>query len=338
MVQKKKFPFLRKLYLALILIFSNLFFGMAGFMMVEGYDLNDAFYTTIIILSTVGLGVVHQLSPEGRIFVSIFVVTSISIFAYALSIVTSYIMEGELQRYLKFRKVQKKIDTLDGHVIVCGYGRNGRQACEQLRSHNQPFVCIETNDKLIAELREDEKILFVDGDATKDEILMEAGIGKASALITTLPNDAANVFVVLTARELNPTLKIISRASEDSSEGKLRRAGADNVIMPDKIGGTHMATLVTRPDVLEFLDHITGKINIRLEEILCSKLNDHHHYKTIRELEIRNRTGANLIGFKTADGEYIINPDPDTDLQPDAKLFVLGTQDQVQKLLDILSS
>jgi voltage-gated potassium channel len=337
-VQKKKFPFLRKLYLALILIFSNLFFGMVGFMMVEGYDLNDAFYTTIIILSTVGLGVVHQLSPEGRIFVSIFVVTSISIFAYALSVVTSYIMEGDLQRYLKFRKVQKKIDTLNGHVIVCGYGRNGRQACEQLRAHNQPFVCIETNDKLIAELREDEKILFVDGDATKDEILVEAGIGKASALITTLPNDAANVFVVLTARELNPSLKIISRASEDSSEGKLRRAGADNVIMPDKIGGTHMATLVTRPDVLEFLDHITGKINIRLEEILCSKLNDHHHYKTIRELEIRNRTGANLIGFKTADGEYIINPDPDTDLQPDAKLFVLGTQDQVQKLLDILSS
>lgn len=336
-MQKKKFPFLRKLYLALILIFSNLLFGVVGFMLVEGYDLNDAFYTTIIILSTVGLGVVHQLSPEGRIFVSIFVVISISIFAYALSVVTSYIMEGELQRYLKFRKVQKKIDSLSNHVIVCGYGRNGRQACEQLSSHQQSFVCIETNEKLIAELRENGEILFVDGDATKDEILIEAGIAKADALITTLPNDAANVFVVLTARELNPTLKIISRASEDSSEGKLKRAGADNVIMPDKIGGTHMATLVTRPDVLEFLDHITGRINIRLEEILCSRFNSNNHYKTIRELEIRNKTGANLIGFKTADGEYIINPDPDTDLQPDAKLFVLGTQEQVDKLLSVLS-
>jgi voltage-gated potassium channel len=186
-------------------------------------------------------------------------------------------------------------------------------------------------------LREQEDFLFIEGDATKDEILLEAGIQKASALITTLPNDAANVFVVLTARELKPDLKIISRASEDSSENKLRRAGANNVIMPDKIGGTHMATLVTRPDVLEFIDHITGRINIRLEEIKCNNLPENLRGKSIRELEIRNKTGANVIGYKTSDGEYIINPGPEMMMKPDSKLFVLGTREQVENLMKVLS-
>lgn len=336
-MQSKHTQFLKKLYIAITLIIATLVFGIAGFIFIEGYSFNEAFYTTVIILSTVGLGVVHQLSDVGRWFVSILIIVSIGIFAYAVSVVTSYLMEGELQRYLKSRKLKKQIDKLSNHVIVCGYGRNGKQACEQLRSHQQSFVTIESNERILSEMRED-GTLFIDGDATRDEILMEAGIQNARALITTLPNDAANVFVVLTARELNPKLKIISRASEDTSEGKLKRAGANNVIMPDKIGGTHMASLVTRPDVLEFLDYITGRINIRLEEILYNNLSDRLKGKTIRELEIRNKTGANIIGFKTGDGEYTINPDPDTVMQPDAKLFVLGTQEQVSKLLEVLSS
>ncbi len=306
-------------------------------MLIEGYNFNEAVYTSVIILSTVGLGVIHPLSVFGRWFVIVLIIISVIIFAYAISVVTGYVMEGELQIYLKYRKVRNKIEKLNDHVIVCGYGRNGKQACEQLRTHHQSYVTIESNDRIIEELNLD-GTLFIDGDATKDEVLLEAGILKARALITTLPNDAANVFVVLTARELNPKLKIISRASEDTSEGKLKRAGANNVIMPDKIGGTHMASLVTRPDVLEFLDYITGRINIRLEEILYNNLSERLKGKTIRELEIRNKTGANIIGFKTGDGEYTINPDPDTVMQPDAKLFVLGTQDQVSKLLEILSS
>jgi len=150
-------------------------------------------------------------------------------------------------------------------------------------------------------------------------------------LISALPDDAANVFVALTARDKNSKLKIISRASDDSSEHKLKRAGADNVIMPDKIGGTHMAALVTKPDVLEFIDHITGHIDIRLEEIKLSSLPAGMRNKSMRELEIRNRTGANIIGFKNSDGEYVINPSPDTIMIPTAKLFVLGTEVQVEK-------
>jgi voltage-gated potassium channel len=336
-VNKKHFQFLKKLYFAIILILATLVFGIAGFMIIEGYNFGEAFYSSIIVLSTVGLGMVHQLSENGRWFVSLLIVISIGVFAFAVSTITTYVMEGELQRYLKYRKVRKAIDQLENHVIVCGYGRNGKQACEQLRSHHQDYVAIESSERILAEMRDD-GTLFIDGDATRDEVLIEAGIEKASALITTLPNDAANVFVVLTARELNKKMKIISRASEDTSEGKLKRAGANNVIMPDKIGGTHMASLVTRPDVLEFLDYITGRINIRLEEILYNNLSDRLKGKSIRELEIRNKTGANIIGFKTGDGSYTINPDPDTIMQPDAKLFVLGTQDQVSSLLKILSS
>jgi voltage-gated potassium channel len=291
---------------------------------------------TVITIATVGYREVNDLDAAGKIFTSFLIIISIGTFAYAISVITRYVIEGEFQTYFRHYQVNKEIQKLKDHVIVCGFGRNGRQACEQLRSGNEKFVAIESNPKMITSMQEDENILFIEGDATKDEVLLEAGLERAKALITALPSDAANVFVVLTARDRNPRLKIISRASDDASEHKLKRAGANNVIMPDKIGGTHMAALVTKPDVLEFIDHITGRINIRLEEILYSSLPESMRDKSIRELEIRNKTGANIIGFKTADGEYIINPMPDTVMMPDAKLFVLGTQEQVSKFKQIL--
>ena len=273
-MHKRHFHLVRKLRIAALLILGTMITGIAGFMFIENYTFSEAVYTTIIILSTVGLGVVHTLSEAGRWFTAGLIILAIGIFAYGVSLITTYIMEGELQRFLKYRKILKMIDKLNDHIIVCGFGRNGKQACEQLWAHHHSFVVIENGEKAVNELREQDDFLFIEGDATKDEILLEAGITKAKALITTLPNDAANVFVVLTARELRPEMKIISRASEDTSENKLRRAGANNVIMPDKIGGVHMATLVTRPDVLEFIDHITGRINIRLEEIKCNNLKE----------------------------------------------------------------
>lgn len=336
-MHKRHFHLVRKLRIAALLILGTMITGIAGFMFIENYTFSEAVYTTIIILSTVGLGVVHTLSEAGRWFTAGLIILAIGIFAYGVSLITTYIMEGELQRFLKYRKILKMIDKLNDHIIVCGFGRNGKQACEQLWAHHHSFVVIENGEKAVNELREQDDFLFIEGDATKDEILLEAGITKAKALITTLPNDAANVFVVLTARELRPEMKIISRASEDTSENKLRRAGANNVIMPDKIGGVHMATLVTRPDVLEFIDHITGRINIRLEEIKCNNLKETLKGKTIRELEIRNKTGANVIGYKTSEGEYIINPGPETIMKPDSKLFVLGTREQVENLMQVLS-
>lgn len=336
-MHKKHFHFIRKLQVASLMVFGIIIIGVLGFMFIERYTFSEALYTTIIILSTVGLGVVHTLSNAARWFVIFLIIISIGTFAYAISLITTYIMEGELQRYFKYKKLLKMIDKIENHVIVCGFGRNGKQSCDQLASHNQTFVVIEHGDRAISELREQDNFLFIEGDATKDEILIEAGIQKAQALITTLPDDAANVFVVLTARELNPKIKIISRASEDSAERKLRRAGANNVIMPDKIGGTHMAALVTRPDVIELIDHITGRINIRLEEIQSNKLKEELKGKSLGELNIRNKTGATIIAYKNSDGEYIINPGPETLMKPNSKLFVLGNIEQIETLLNVLS-
>jgi len=330
------FRYFKKLYYAIGLILSVLIIGIIGYIVIEGYSFVDAVFMTIITVATVGYREIQELDTAGKIFTSFLIVISIGTFAYAISVITRYVVEGEFRLYFHHYRVNKEIQKLENHVIVCGYGRNGRQACEQLRSGNERFVAIESNPSIVSEMREDGKILFLEGDATQDEILIEAGLDRAKALITALPSDAANVFVVLTARDMNSKLKIISRASDDASEHKLKRAGADNVIMPDKIGGTHMAALVTKPDVLEFIDHITGRINIRLEEILYSSLPESMRNKSIRELEIRNKTGANIIGFKTASGEYIINPPPDTVMMPDAKLFVLGTQEQVLSFKDIL--
>lgn len=328
--------YFKKLYIAIGLILSVLIIGIVGFIIIQDYDFIDALFMTIITIGTVGYGEVKALDDAGKLFMSFLIIISITTFAYAISVITRYVIEGEFQTYFRHYKVNKEIQNLKGHVIVCGYGRNGKQACDQLRSENVKFVAIESNPQIIQDMQIEPDILFIDGDATKDDVLLEAGLERAKALITALPSDAANVFVVLTARDRNPKLKIISRASDDGSEHKLKRAGADNVIMPDKIGGTHMAALITKPDVLEFIDHITGRINIRLEEILFSSLPESMQNKSIRELEIRNKTGANIIGYKTSDGEYVINPPPETIMMLDAKLFVLGTQEQVSKFKEIL--
>jgi voltage-gated potassium channel len=208
-----------------------------------------------------------------------------------------------------------------------------------LKKHDKRFVVIESKKDVTDSLTHKYSDLVLEGDATQDEVLEKAGIARASAIITTLPVDADNLFIVLTARSLNPKLTIIARASDDNSDKKLKTAGADNVIMPDKIGGAHMASLVLKPDVIEFVDHITGQggPDINLEEITFENLPEHLRNKTIRDLEIRNKSGANIVGFKTAKGEYVINPSPDTQLIPEGKLFVLGTPEQISALKKLLA-
>ena len=224
-------------------------------------------------------------------------------------------------------------------MFICGYGRNGRQAAQVLKRHKQRFVVIEKNTELTQTMMHKYSDLVMNADATLDDVLLKAGILRAKALVTTLPIDADNLFIVLTARNLNPGLTIISRASEDNSDTKLKIAGANNVIMPDKVGGAHMASLVMKPDVIEFIDYIVGQEGdaVNMEEITFENIPEQLRHKTLRDLEIRNKSGANIIGFKTAAGEYIINPDADTRIIPAAKIFVLGTSDQIQKLKALLS-
>ncbi|HBK71331.1 MAG TPA: potassium channel protein, partial [Flavobacteriaceae bacterium] len=218
--------FQSKLYNAVVLLFLVIITGTTGFLLLSpDMTLIDALYMTIITMSTVGYGEVHPLSQEERLFAVFLILTSVITLAYVVSVVTEYIVSGELFEKLKFKKVQKKIDKLENHTIVCGYGRNGKQAVSKLKKFNKEVVVIENDDELIEEL-EKENLLYVKGNATKDEVLMNARLKNASNLITTLPSDADNLYVVLSARQYNKNLTIVSRASDDSSDRKLRIAGA----------------------------------------------------------------------------------------------------------------
>lgn len=330
--------FFSRIYLAIFFLVFIFFVGILGFHWIEDYQFVDAFYMTVITVSTVGLSMGEPLSQEGRLFTSFLIIFSISLYAYAISILTSYFIDGELKLFLKKYKVEKQINKLSGHTIICGYGRNGKEAVRKLQAHKKKFVVIESNPLRVAKLKET-GLLFVEGDATFDTVIQKANIKHAQALITTLPNDADNVFIVLSAREQNSDLTIISRASEQKSDSKLKKAGADNVIMPDKVGGSHMASLVITPDVVEFLDNISveGTGDINLEEITVSDFPEHTSVKTLRDIEAHYKTGCTVIGFKTNNGDYIVNPGADTLLESNSKLFVLGNPEQISNLNELLS-
>jgi voltage-gated potassium channel len=289
---------------------------------------------TIITVATVGFSEVHELSQAGKLFTSFLIITSFSTFAYAVTSLTQYVADGEFNRNLKLFRMQTAIDKLSNHVIICGYGRNGKQAAHVLKNQGQRFVIIEQKQTIVDTFTHEYKDLVLCGDASHDDVLIKAGIHRASALITTLPIDADNLFIVLSARQLKQNLTIISRASDDNSDKKLYTAGATNVIMPDKIGGAHMASLVMKPDVIEFIDKLSSADGLtqNLVELTFDTIPEAFLNKTIKELEVRNRTGANIVGFKSSAGQYVINPSPETTLTPDAKLFVLGSIDQIEQL------
>jgi len=335
------YKFIKEYYRFLIPIFllnSLLVIGTFGYVLIDGYSWFNAFYMTVITVATVGYGEIEPLSQNGRLFTAFLIITSFGTFAYAVSSITKFVIDGELNQFFKNKKLNATIEKLNDHVIICGYGRNGRQAAQVLKKHNKRFVVIEQSSDLTKAINHKFSDLVLNGDATQDEVLLKAGIMRAKALITTLPADAANVFIVLTARNLNPNLTIISRASDDGSDTKLKIAGATNVIMPDRVGGAHMASLVMKPDVMEFLDFITGQDSeaINLEEISLNTISEGLKNKTLKELELRNKSGANIIGYKTSSGEYIVNPSADTKVIPSSKIFVLGNREQVEKLKEIL--
>lgn len=309
-----------------------LLFGVVGYRFISDYSWIEAIYMTIITVTTVGFSEVRPLDAEAKIFTVILIVTSVFIFAFAISVVTEYILGRSSLELLKKKRVKKQIESLSKHVVVCGFGRNGMQAAEKLMAYNKPFVVIE-RDKEVIERYENE-ILFVEGDANEDDILLQAGIEKAQYLITAVPDDAANLFIVLSARQLNKELFIISRASQVTSLKKLEFAGADKVIMPDKIGGDHMASLVVMPDLITFMDKLSveGEHTTNLEEVEIEEFTNQMDCSSIRDLDLRRKTGCTIIGYIAPDGEYIINPEADVVLQPKSKVIVLGRPEQIRKL------
>lgn len=325
--------FQSRLYNSISLLFIIIITGILGYLWLFDYPLVDAIYMTVITITTVGFGEVQPFDTGEKLFTIGLILSSLFIFGYAVSSFSEYLISGQFFQQFKLKKVQKQIEQLEGHTIVCGYGRNGKQAIQKLRNFKKQFVVVEKDRELVA-LLDSEGILNIEGDATTDETLEKAGIHNAANLITALPSDADNLFVVLTASQLNANCKIISRASNESSYNKLKIAGAENVIMPDKLGGAHMATLVVTPDVIEFVDRLTieGDTTANLEEISVDDLPEEYIGKTILDLDLRKKTGCTVIGYKTPEKEYIINPEASIQLTGGSNLIVLGRPEQIHKL------
>ncbi len=297
--------------------------GVIGFMLIEKYNFLDALFMTVITVAAVGFQEVRPLSPAGQVFTIVLIFINLGLFTYFIALLTRYFLDGEWLNQYKSVKMLNKIEHLHNHVIVCGFGRNGKEAAQVLHDNHIPFVVVESKTDMPSDMGFVVSH-FLKGDATKDEILIEAGIKRAKAIITTLPVDADNLFAVLTARQLNASISIVSRASQDSSVSKLKIAGANNVIMPDKIGGAHMATLVMIPDVIEFISLLTTRNNeaFRVEELLVENNN------VIGELDLWNSTGCTILGIKIAH-DYLINPPPDYYISPGEKIIVMGSQSQI---------
>jgi voltage-gated potassium channel len=323
---KKQRPF-SKLYTFIALFIAVILSGTIGYMAIEHYTLLEAVYMTIITLSTVGYGEVRPLSNPGRVFTIFLIMANLGTFAYLISSLSSYFMDGEFIKTYKLYKMEKSIKSLSGHIIICGFGRNGREAAQVFNSRGKDFVIVERANMRFNDIPYPVRF-HIEDDATRDETLLEAGIEKASALVTTLPDDAANLYVVLTARELNPGIKIISRASNNSAVKKLKTAGADNVIMPDKIGGAHMAALVLSPDVKELIDLMStqNSESFDIAEIESRKT------ITLEELDCWRKTGATILGVKTRVSEYILNPPAKTVLETGNRLIVMGSKEQLKNI------
>ncbi len=323
------------------LLVSILTIGTVGYYYIEHLNLLDSIYMTVITISTVGFKEVgHEFSNEGKIFTIGLIISSLGSLAYVGSNMARFVFDGELANYIKTYRVDKKIEKLKNHVIIVGYGRNGEQAAMELAENGVEFVILDKRDNVISRLRENPEILYIKGDATHEEVLEQAGINRTRALIATTPNDADNVFVVLTARSMNPGLTVISRASELESQMKLKRAGATNVIMPERIGGQRMAKLVHQADVVEFIEYILLQktSDVSLEEVSCKKLSQRFVGKSIGELKVREATGANIVGIKVSGARYVFNPDPQMILSRNDQLFVLGNHEQVKKLREVMES
>jgi len=325
--------FRSKIYTAVILLLILLCIGVIGYRGISGLSWIDSVYMTVITITTVGFGEVQPLGVPAKIFTIFLILASVVILGYALSIITEYILSKNNLEDLKQRKMQKEIEAMSGHIIICGFGRNGKQAAKKLQDYGKPYVIVERNKDIIEKLQEEE-IPYVFGNANEDETLYSAGIENASTLISALPSDADNLFVVLSARQINDKMTIISRASQETSYNKLKLAGANNVILPDRIGGDHMASLVVIPDLVEFIDNlgIVGERNINVEEVKVEQLYDVNEVKTIRDLDLRKKTGCTVIGFKDAKGEYLVNPEADTKLVSGSKIIVLGRPEQIERL------
>ena len=307
--------------------------GVLGYMVFEGWSFLDALYMTVITLTTVGYKEVRELDTSGQLWTMALLITGVGTLFYAAVSFVELVVEGTIRGYFARRRMDATIKKLSGHYILCGYGRVGRQVAQEFSYEGVPFVVIDQDPKKVEECL-DMGYPALLGEASEDTTLEEAGIGRAYGLVATVNSDADNVFVVLSARKINPRLHIVARASSDESASKLEIAGADRTLSPYAVGGRRLASLATHPHIVDFLDIVThGEegIEFRLEEFRVPKdptVADH----TIGELRIGERTGAIVLAIRTSDGKFDTTPSANDRLQAGDTLIALGSREQITRL------
>ncbi len=320
---------LKQVIYGLFLLTFIILSGTILYEIVEGYSFIDALYMTIITISTTGFREVKPLTDIGRLLTIFLILSGILTIAYTGGRAAQLIIETQIFRR---RRMSKKLDQLKDHYIVCGYGRMGKEVCDSLSKNNVLFMVIEKETSKIEALIE-KNILFLHGDASNDEILEQAGIKRAKGLAAVVRSDAENVFITLSAKELNKDLYIVSRAIEDGAESKLERAGAHRVLKPYELGGKRLVQLLLRPGVIDFIEGVVmgDGVNIHLEEISIQNQCDIIG-KTLAESPLRKELNIMVVGISKVNGKFIYNPRSSEIIEIGDKLIAIGETDNLTKL------
>ncbi len=324
----------RRLGGALALLLAVLVLGTVGYVIL-GFGFLDALYQTVTTVATVGYREVQPLSTAGKIFTMVLILLGVGAALYAFSVLIETLVEGRIQDVLGRRRMERAIDAMHDHVIVCGWGRVGRSIAAEVTAAGRDLLVIDHDAARLADCPHPTII----GDATDDDVLARAGLARASAVVAAVDQDAENSFITLSARASRPDVFIVSRARSIESESKLRRAGADRVVNPQHIGGARMAAFVLRPHVAEFLDVVMRERNLefRLEELEIGP-GSPVAGMTLRDAHLRDRSGALVLALRGPDGQFVTNPSPDARIDPQHVLIAIGTEDELAVLARIVAA
>ena len=326
----------KKLIVAQTLLLFVITTGTAGYCYFEKMEVFDAFYMTLITISTVGFGEIKPLHPAGRLLTIFIIVSGISLLTYSLSQIATIFIEGELRKILGRKKMERQLTKLQDHFILCGYGRIGETIAKELLHNNLPLVVIEQDEEIIEQL-DASGIIYLAMDATREEALLEAGLLRAKGLVTAVSSDANNVFIALTARGVNPDIFILARALDPGNENKLLRAGANKVVSPYVIGGKRMAEILQRPTVVDFIDQtmMNTELGLRMEEV---SIGPHSSLvgKSLIDSKLRVSFGVIVIAIKPVVGDMIFNPNADQVLSAGDVLVIIGKRNDLLRLNKIL--